>query len=280
MRWKRFVKQALDHPYFDDRRHTLSQAQAEDILRSGYMGCGEFMEGVRRRVDGIERGLREPVDPGLVLPNQTRRRRGKPAAPAWSGWLRGLALAGATALLAVFFVFTSPGRAVAQAVYRAVVSVADGTLRGRQTVPDNDFDKIDIDDLPAEFSSAEEARQWIPLPIAEIESEQYESRGIRVLHADEISVTLTTQYADENGSTIALIQDFFAPGTSWGNAVSADARGVAQLELPGGLTAYTGTMDDGTSFAVVYLSEGFVTLASAGLSVDALGDVLEGFKLE
>lgn len=282
MRWKRFVKLAMDHPYFDDPKHTLSEAQAEALLTSsGSMEFDAFMESVKRRMDEIDRGIREPVDTPAILPDADSVHPARYSACVRDGLLRNIALAGiAIILLTGFLAFTNPGRAIAQAIYRAIVSVVDGKLSGRQTVPDNEFGGIDIDNLPAAFSSADEAKKWIPLSIASLESEQYKSRRMTVLSADETCVALQSVYADESGAEITLIQRMYAPGVSWGNSATADEKGVAQLELPGGLTAYLGTMGDGTPFAVIYTADGNITITGTGVSADELADIIKEIVLD
>lgn len=281
MRWKQFVKLATDHPYFDERRHLLSESAAEAILSSGYMGYGEFMESVRQRICEIDDGLRRPIDPGTVLPNEARPAHRPIVAYRNSRSLRNIAIACmAAVLLTAFLAFTSPGRAIAQAIYRAIVSVIDGKLSGKQTVPENEFGEIDLDNLPAEFSSVEEAREWIPLPVAIIESEQYKSQGIKVLSADDTHIALKAIYVDESGTGITLVQRIYAPEISWGNSATADERGVKRIDLSNGLTAYVGIMGDGSSFAMIYLPEGNIRITSISLSIDELAAILENLGVE
>ncbi len=281
MRWKKLVKLAMDHPYFDDRRHTLSEAQAEAVLSSGYMSFGEFMEGVKRRMDEIDIGVREPINISTILPNESSPHNALYSARMNYRLLRNIAIAGiAVMLLTGFLAFTSPGRAIAQAVYRVIISVVDGKLLGKQDVEDSEFGKIDLESLPAEFASVEEVKKWIPLSVAHIESEKYMSQGIAVLSADETNVTIRTKYKNKEGVEIVLTQHFYAPGTSWGNSTTANEQGITQLNLPDGLMAYTGKTDDNIVFAVIYTTNGDVMITSTNLSVNGLVDVLEGICLE
>lgn len=280
MRWKIFVKQALNHPYFDDRKHMLSDAQAEAILSSGYMNFGEFMESVQQRIDEINRGVRKPIDLTTILPKHEEPVCEKSHMKVGSRLLRNVAIASISAiLLAAFLAFTNPGRAIAQAIYKAIVSVIDGKLSGMQTVPDNRFGAIDIDNLPAEFSSVEEATEWIPLSVAAIDSDKYKLQEIAVLSADETHMTLRSTYTDEEGATFSIIQQFYAPGVSWGNSTTADENGIERFELSNGLAAYIGIMDDGTVFAVIYVPEGVIQLTSMDLSVENLFALLDSFYL-
>lgn len=281
MRWKRFVKLGTDHPYFDRKGHMLSAAEAEAILSLGYMDFDDFMESVRRRMHEIDDGLREPIDPGTVLPIEEERGRAVTVSYGSARLLRNIAIAGmAVILLTVFLAFTKPGRAIAQAIYEAIVSIIDGHLSGTQRVPENGFGSIDIDGLPAEFSSIDEVKEWIPLPIAYIESEQYKLQGVQVTETGKKHITIRSAYADETGETFTLTQDFYAPGISWGNMATADKPGVRQLELPGGLTAYAGVMGDCSLFAAVYMPDGAAMMRSTSLSIDRLADVLEGLNFE
>lgn len=281
MRWKRFVKLGTDHPYFDRKGHMLSAAEAEAILNAGYMGFDAFMENVHQRMREIDDGLREPVDPGTVMPNEEERGHGVSVSYGSARLLRNIAIAGmAVILLTVFLAFTKPGRAIAQAIYEAIVSVIDGQLSGRQSVPENGFGSIDIDGLPAEFSSIDEVKEWIPLPVAYIESEQYKIQGIQVMEADKKHVAIKSIYTDETGEAFILAQEFYVSGTSWGNMATADKEGVRQLELPGGLTVYAGMMGDRSSFAAVYMPDSAVMMRCTSLSIDEIADILEDLNFE
>lgn len=281
MRWKRFVKLGTDHPYFDRKGHMLSAAEAEAILSLGYMDFDDFMESVRRRMREIDDGLREPIDPGTVLPIEEERGRAVTVSYGGIRLLRNIAIAGmAVILLTVFLAFTKPGRAIAQAIYEAIVSIIDGQLSGRQRAPENGFGSIDIDGLPAEFSSVDEVKEWIPLPVAYIESEQYKLQGVQVLSVDKTHVAIKSIYADETGEAFILAQNFYASDISWGNMATADKPGVRQLELSGGLTAYAGVMGDCSLFAAVYMPDGAVMMRSTSLLIDEIADILRNLNFE
>lgn len=265
MRWNKLKRMAFDHPYFEYKRHLLSEEEAERILSAGYIGVDEFMQNVRARCEQPEA---IPVHEEISIPQSMYRRRHIRGRLA-----RRLAIACIVLFcLTAFLTLTKPGIALAATIRNFIVQIFDGSLNAQGTEHSSGLPPIDFENIPDTFSSLEEAARIIGRPV--VDASGYDSIILQIdgyVQGDE-GIDIRTKYITHTGKTYFVTQAFHKDNTIWGTWASTGEQKVTETILPNSITVYTGIFDDGTAFGEVI---------DNGMNIDILskeltpGDILD-----
>ena len=269
IRWRKLKKQAFDHPYFEYKKHLLSEKEAEDILAGGdALGVDEFMRIVRERAE------RQDIDTRISLPQPERKER----LPKRRLITRLAVAAVAVLLIFAFLTLTEPGIAFAEAVRNFVVNIIDGNFQVQGRELPSDLPDIDYENIPETFESLEQAARVIGRPVTDLSQDNIVVSSINAYVVGNL-MNLTVEYQTNRGETLSMAQWFPSEGSSWGFGASAGSGEVVERTLENGIVLYAGNMDDGTSF-VDGVAEGiYLSIASVDLASDDLLNIVSEMRL-
>ena len=261
IRWKKLEKQAFDHPYFEYKKHLLSEKEAEDILAGGdALGVDEFMRIVRERAE------RQDIDAGIRLPQPERKER----LPKRRLITRLAVAAVAVLLIFAFLTFTEPGIAFAEAVRSFVVRIFEGDFMVRGTELSSGFPPIEYENIPETFESLEQAARIIGRPIANLSADNIRIASIRAYDEYPHGVSLRTDYTLDTDLSFSVTQHFLEEGVAWGTGNSTGNGEIVEKTLPNGVTLFAGNMDDGASFIEAHGKGVIISIKGGNISREDL----------
>ncbi len=271
--WHRMKMVAFDHPYFDIKKHALSERAAEQLLREHrVLDVKEVLRRAR-----IECGIPQPTgaegnhDPYIDWLQQTHQ-------PIFL-FRRFAIVVIAALLLAGFLTLTKPGIALAQELYEVIVSVVDGTLRAQNRGIPEEVDPIDFSKLPAEFSSMEEIAQLTGRVIFVPAEGDGMLIGFSTTLMNSEMMAISSNYIREDGTSYRIAQTIYNSDTYWADASSSVTDEMMILSLPVGITVYLSQMEDGTVYAAAFDVGYDLNIASTDLTLEELQELVKGIQL-
>lgn len=268
-----------EQPFLIDDVFVRSSSEAAYLFKQKGYTVAEFVERAKKR-SSLPLEAWSGFDNALVRKNKQNKVIDAKGTSSFGRMPRFLPRAAvvfvAVILLVAFFTLTKPGIALAQSIYRIVVSIVDGDLRAEQLGRPEGLSPLDFEHIPEQASSLEEAAEVIGRPVVMLESEDVSLTDIRLHAVDDVMVTLRSDYQMEDRH-LCLMQTFYEENQSWGAGVSVVGE-VIEKKLPDGNTMYFGYMDDGTAFGEAYAQTYDISLTSEILTVEELIEIADSLN--
>lgn len=263
-------------PFLIDDAFVRSTSEAVYLFKQNGCTVAAFIERAKKR-SSLPLEAWSGFDAALAKKNKRMGSKGTSSFRRMHPSLRRAAIVfAAVVLLVAFFTLTKPGIALAQSIYRIVVSIKDGTLQAKSLGRPKGLSPIDFEHLPDQVSSLEEAAEAIGRPVAVLESEDVSITGIQLHVIDDVLVALRSDYQMESRH-ISLMQTFYEENQSWGAGVGV-ASEVIEKKLYDGNTMYMGYMQDGTAFGEAYAETYDISLGSEHLTVEELMELADSLN--
>lgn len=269
-----------ERPFLIDDAFVRSSAEAAYLFKQNGYTVAEFIERAKKR-SSLPLEAWSVFDAALARKNEQNEvidSKGTPSFRHMHPSLRRAAIVfAAVVLLVAFFTLTKPGIALAQSIYRIVVSLVDGDLRAKQIGRPEGLSPIDFEHIPDQVGSLEEASNAIGRPVATLESDIVELTSIQLHVVDGAMVMVRSDYQMGN-SHISLSQTFFEENQSWGAGGVGVVGEVIKKELQDGNIMYFGYMEDGTSFGESYSKAYNISLGSEHMTVEELMELADSLS--
>ncbi len=271
--WHRMKMIAFDHPYFDIKRHVLSERAAEQLLRKHQvLDAKEVLRKAR-----IECDLPLPTDNGSNCGSSIdwKQHMSKPR-PHY----RRIAIALVAALIITgFLTLTKPGIALAQELYEIIVRVVHGTLMAQNREIPDDVDPIDFSKIPVEFSSLEEIAQLTGRVIFVPADDDGKLVELSTIIMNSEMMVIVSKYAREDGTSYRIAQTIHNSDTLWAEASSSITDELITITLPIGMTVYLSRMEDETVYAAAFGAGYDLNVASTDLTLGELQELVKRIQL-